>query len=70
MNIVALPTSYQSHLTCELKLVKSRDREDALQEAWLAQLEGRSPARAVNTYANRERRHRKRQFTGVLRHVR
>ncbi len=31
-----------------------------MQEAWLAKLEGRSPARAVNTFAQRERRHRQR----------
>jgi hypothetical protein len=39
------------------------DREDAVQEAWLAALEGRNPARAVNTFAQRERRHRRREAT-------
>lgn len=53
-------------LTRELKLVKRRDREDALQEAWLAQLEGRNATQAVKTYAMRERRHHLRQCTGVL----
>jgi hypothetical protein len=48
-------------LDLELRLCPSRDREDALQEAWLAALEGRNPARAVNTFAQRERRHRKRE---------
>ena len=43
----------------ELRLCPSRDRADALQEAWLASIQGRSPARAVNTSAQRERRHRR-----------
>jgi hypothetical protein len=46
----------------ELRLVVALDKEDALQEAWLAHLEGRDPARAVNTYAQRERRHRRRML--------
>jgi hypothetical protein len=48
-------------LALELRLCPGVDREDALQEAWLAALEGRDPARAVNTYAQRERRHRRRE---------
>jgi hypothetical protein len=48
-------------LTLELRLTPGVDREDAAQEAWLAHLTGRNPARAVNTFAQRERRHRKRQ---------
>jgi hypothetical protein len=48
-------------LDLELRLCPAHDREDALQEAWLAALEGRNPARAVNTYAQRERRHRRRE---------
>jgi len=47
-------------LALELRLVVEPDREDAVQEAWLAHLEGRSPARAVNTFAQRERRRRRR----------
>ncbi|MBX3751879.1 MAG: hypothetical protein KF897_17510, partial [Opitutaceae bacterium] len=43
------------------RLTPGVDREDATQEAWLAHLQGRNPARAVNTFAQRERRHRKRQ---------
>lgn len=46
-------------LALELRLVPRQDREDALQEAWLAQLAGQDPARAVNTFACRERRHRR-----------
>jgi len=43
----------------ELSIVPHADREEAVQEAWLAHLSGRSPARAVNTFAKRERRHRR-----------
>lgn len=49
-------------LALELRLVVALDKEDALQEAWLAHLEGRNPARAVNTFAQRERRHRRRML--------
>lgn len=48
-------------LKLELRLTPGVDREDAAQEAWLAHLSGRNPARAVNTFSQRERRHRKRQ---------
>jgi hypothetical protein len=41
-------------------------REDALQEAWVAFLSGRDPARAVNTYARRERRRRMRDLPGQV----
>lgn len=47
-------------LALELRLVVWTDRDDAVQEAWLAHLEGRNAARAVNTFARRERRHRQR----------
>jgi len=47
-------------LALELRLVVWTDRDDAVQEAWLALLEGRNAARAVNTFARRERRHRQR----------
>ena len=53
------PARDPTALQMELRLCPSRDRADALQEAWLASIEGRSPARAVNTYAQRERRHRR-----------
>ena len=38
----------------ELGLVPHADCEEAVQEAWLAHVSGRSPARAVNTFAKRE----------------
>lgn len=53
-------TDRPDRLKLELALCPSCDREDAVQEAWLARLEGRNPARAVNTFAQRERRHRQR----------
>jgi hypothetical protein len=63
--ITALPPTADApaaaKLRLELRLTPTVDREDAAQEAWLAHLEGRSPARAVNTFSQRERRHRKRQ---------
>lgn len=55
----ALPT--HPKLSLELRLTPRADRDDAAQEAWLAKLEGRNPARAVATYAQRERRRRMRE---------
>jgi hypothetical protein len=55
------PTPAPHKLDLELKLCPVGDREDAVQEAWLATLEGRDPARAVNTYAQRQRRYRRRE---------
>lgn len=63
MSTVPLPVMDDRKLALELRLVLVKDREDAAQEAWLAMLEGRDPARAVNTYAQRERRHRRRMRT-------
>ena len=48
-------------LEAEVACLPKDDREDALQEAWLAHLSGRSPARAVGAFAKRERRHRRRE---------
>ena len=55
------PTADQSHLSRELQLVRTPDKDDALQEAWVAHLEGRNPARAVSTFAQRELRRRHRE---------
>lgn len=68
MSSVLPPITDDRKLALELRLVKAPDKEDALQEAWVAHLEGRNPARAVNTYAQRERRHRQRMLT-VLNHM-
>ncbi len=48
-----------------LKGVAERDREDAVQEAWVAYLEGGDPAKAIETFARQERRHRKMMRTGI-----
>jgi len=61
INAVRPPAPRPDKLDLELRLCPARDREDAMQEAWLAALEGRNPARAVNTFAQRERRHRRRE---------
>lgn len=58
MQLPTLPDS--KPLRLELKFVNPQDREDAVQEAWLAHLEGRNPARAIATFAQRLRRHRQR----------
>ena len=55
------PAPDDRRLAIELRLTARGDREDAAQEAWVAHLEGRNPARAVATYSQRERRHRIRQ---------
>ncbi|MCL4199068.1 MAG: hypothetical protein KJZ69_16380 [Phycisphaerales bacterium] len=61
------PTDDDRRLRLELRFVPARDRDDALQEAWLAHLEGRPAATAVNTYTKRQRRWRKRMrpLTGL-----
>jgi hypothetical protein len=57
----ALPSTRDAaRLGAELRLVPHAGREEAVQEAWLAHLSGRSPVRAVNTFARRERRRRRR----------
>jgi len=50
----------------KLAFIPLADQEDAIQEAWLAHLEGRDPESAMNTFAVRERRHRLREQTGIL----
>ena len=42
--------------------VPKRHREDAIQEAWLAHVEGRDPLRAIWRYAKQEYRHERRQI--------
>lgn len=54
------PVSDSGPLLIELRFVNPKDRDDAIQEAWLAHLEGRDPARAVATFAQRLRRNRQR----------
>lgn len=38
----------------EMRLVPVRHKEDALQEAWVAHLEGRNPVSAVKVYVRQE----------------
>lgn len=54
------PVSDMAALKREYSLVPTRDREDAMQEAWLAHLEGKDACRVMKTHAERERRFRKR----------
>lgn len=44
-----------SSVIATLNRIASERREDAIQEAWLAHLEGRNPVRAMNAYKERER---------------
>lgn len=60
MTPLLLTPTCSRKLRTEMQFVKPQDRPDALQEAWLAQLEGRDPARAVGTFAQRLRRERTR----------
>lgn len=62
MSSILPPVTDDRKLALELRLVMAPDREDAIQEAWLAHLEGRNPVRAINTYARRERRYRRRMW--------
>jgi hypothetical protein len=56
-----LPPVADPHaLHTEMRYVRAEDRPDAVQEAWVAHLEGRNPARAVATFAQRLRRQRQR----------
>ena len=56
------PVPYPPGLTtADILAVPPRHREDALQEAWLAHLEGRDPALAAHRYKMQELRHEKRQ---------
>ena len=48
-------------LQAAIKRVPERYRQDAVQEAWLAHLEGRSPASAVAEYRRREQLHEQRE---------
>lgn len=60
------PVRDQAALLTELLLVPGALREDALQEAWVAHLEGGSAARAVARFNMREYRHRQQEITGTL----
>jgi hypothetical protein len=55
------PIKNAEKLAREIELVCEQDRDDAIQEAWLAHAEGRDPIQAVKTYAVREYRLRERR---------
>jgi hypothetical protein len=55
------PSQTPDRLALELRFVHAEDREDAVQEAWLAHLEGRDPAKAVSAFRHRLRRRRIRE---------
>jgi len=48
----------------ELSLCAPAQREDAVGEAWVAHLEGRSVVQAVNTFRKRESRRGSREIAG------
>ncbi len=50
-----------ARLKAEIALIPSRHREDALQEAWVAHLEGTDEIAAAKTYAKAEFRHEQRR---------
>jgi len=66
MNTTLPPVRSADQLGLELRLVPHTERDDAVQEAWLAFLSGRDPARAVNTFSRRERRLRRRKAGAVV----
>jgi len=55
-------TPYPPGLTKDhVKLIPRRHREDAIQEAWVAHLEGRCPVAAADRYRKQEARYEKRR---------
>ena len=59
-NATAVP--YPPGLTeDDVKLIPGRYREDAIQEAWVAHLQGEDPKAAAHRYKMQELRHEKRQ---------
>lgn len=57
------PVACVARLRLELQLVSAGQRGEALQVAWVAHLEGKDAARAVNTWWRRELRQRRREIT-------
>lgn len=54
------PIARLDDLKAELEQVPARHRDDAIQESWIAHLEGRDPIQAINTYCKNELRHERR----------
>lgn len=59
------PSQDRDRLALELRFVPASLKSDAVQEAWIAHLSGRSPVLAVKAFAERERRHRRRAVACV-----
>jgi hypothetical protein len=53
------PVSNTGQFEAQLSQVPARLREDALQEAWVAHLDGRDPLQVMWKYVQRERRREK-----------
>jgi hypothetical protein len=53
-------------LKAELARVPTGAREDAVQESWVAFLDGRDPVRAVGAFAHLERRRRQLNLSSCL----
>ena len=64
MNATLPPVCTVDRLSLELRLGPHASRAVAV-EGWLAFLSGHDPARAVNTYARRERRLRRRMISAI-----
>jgi len=60
MTHVLPPTCDADRLQAELQFLPKVDRDDAVQESWLAYLAGLDPVRALKGFARRERRWRQR----------
>lgn len=61
MGTLLPPVVDAARLNSELLLVPARHREDAIQEAWVAHLEGRDVIQAVKSFGVREHRHERRE---------
>lgn len=59
------PSQDRDRLSLELRFVPASLKSDAVQEAWIAHLTGRSPVRAVKAFTERERRYRRKAITSV-----
>lgn len=66
MGIDLPPVKNLDRLKRVLQLVPDQERDDAINEAWIAHLDDRDPVQAVDTYRVRESRHRQRQTPSVI----
>ena len=55
------PVKHPDKMVAALRLTPRRHRADAVQEAWVAFLEGRSCVAAINNLRRREMRHEQRE---------